>query len=240
VGISFVAGVLLGVALLHLMPHAALALKGDIDRTVGWTLGGLMLMFFVERFFSYHHHELPSEEADHAHGGRGHSHGKGRSSIPAWSWTGAAIGLGIHSLMDGVALAASTVQTTDHPQTLAGLGTFLGVALHKPFDAVAIAALMEQSGAPRRQRTIVNLLFSLLIPIGALTFRLAPAGLGGLEWTGYGLAFCSGTFLCIALSDLLPELQFHHHDRGKLSAALIAGLAIAWATGLVEGPGHGH
>jgi zinc and cadmium transporter len=33
--------------------------------------------------------------------------------------------------------------------------------------------------------------------------------------------------LCIASSDLLPELQFHSHDRFKLSVALLAGLSIA-------------
>ena len=42
------------------------------------------------------------------------------------------------------------------------------------------------------------------------------------------LAFSAGTFLCISLSDLLPELQFHRHDRIKLSAALLLGLALAW------------
>jgi len=44
---------------------------------------------------------------------------------------------------------------------------------------------------------------------------------------GCALAFCAGSFLCIASSDLLPELQFHSHDRLKLSIALIAGLTIA-------------
>ena len=42
--------------------------------------------------------------------------------------------------------------------------------------------------------------------------------------TSKTLAFSAGTFLCIALSDLLPELQFHAHDRWKLSAALLAGV----------------
>ena len=48
------------------------------------------------------------------------------------------------------------------------------------------------------------------------------------------LAFSAGTFLCIALSDLLPELQFHQHDRVKLSAALLAGIALAWGAARVE------
>jgi zinc and cadmium transporter len=48
------------------------------------------------------------------------------------------------------------------------------------------------------------------------------------------LAFSAGTFLCIALSDLLPELQFHEHDRWKLSVALLAGLALMALAGQIE------
>ncbi len=54
------------------------------------------------------------------------------------------------------------------------------------------------------------------------------------------LGFSAGTFLCISMSDLMPELQFHHHDRMKLSAALLAGLAIAWVVGIFESQGHEH
>ena len=57
---------------------------------------------------------------------------------------------------------------------------------------------------------------------------------------GTALAFSAGTFLCIAAADLLPELQFHSHDRVKLSAALLAGIALAVLFGALEGASHGH
>ena len=41
------------------------------------------------------------------------------------------------------------------------------------------------------------------------------------------------------MSDLLPELQFHRHDRIKLSMALLAGLLLAYLVGLME-PDHVH
>jgi zinc and cadmium transporter len=44
--------------------------------------------------------------------------------------------------------------------------------------------------------------------------------------------------LCIACADLLPELQFHSHDRLKLSVALAAGLAVAVLIGQFESSGH--
>src|SRR5258708_39341135 len=53
---SFVGGLMLGVALLHLLPHA-LAHQGSIDSVVGWTLGGLLTMFLLIRVFHVHAHE---------------------------------------------------------------------------------------------------------------------------------------------------------------------------------------
>src|SRR5437762_7681276 len=53
---SFVAGLMLGVALLHLIPHS-LAEQGSIDRLAGWTLGGLLTMFLLIRVFHVHAHE---------------------------------------------------------------------------------------------------------------------------------------------------------------------------------------
>ena len=46
-------------------------------------------------------------------------------------------------------------------------------------------------------------------------------------------------FVCIALSDLLPEVQFHAHDRVPLSLSLLVGLLLAWCIGFFE-PEHSH
>jgi zinc and cadmium transporter len=81
----------------------------------------------------------------------------------------------------------------------------------------------------------------LAIPVGIALFLL---GIGAESSTGpllaYSLAFSAGTFLCISLSDLLPELQFHDHDRGKLSVALLLGLALALGVGKLESLVHRH
>lgn len=57
---------------------------------------------------------------------------------------------------------------------------------------------------------------------------------------GCALGFCAGGFLCIACSDLLPELHFHAHDRLRLSLAWMAGLAVSILVGVFEGQGQGH
>src|SRR5438132_13194617 len=53
---SFVGGLMLGVALLHLLPHA-LAEQVSADRAAGWALGGLVTMFLLIRVFHVHAHE---------------------------------------------------------------------------------------------------------------------------------------------------------------------------------------
>ena len=259
--VSFVAGAMLGVGLLHLLPHEVGEL-GSVDRAVLWALFGFLAMFFVERFFAFHHHDVPVDHShegcdahdhdhdhDHAHS---HAHGHAHRHTPepaadlpvhAMSWWGAAIGMTLHSLADGVALAASIdSEWSPGAGMTAGLATFLVIFLHKPFDSLTIGTLMAAGGRSRRSRHLVNLLFALMIPVGALLFHVGFTQFdnGGRDVLGYALAFSAGTFICIATSDLLPELQFHSHDRIKLSAALLAGLAVSWVIGYFEHGGHGH
>jgi zinc and cadmium transporter len=74
-----------------------------------------------------------------------------------------------------------------------------------------------------------------MIPAGVGVYFLGQRWLAPVAAPGYtagALAFSAGTFLCISLSDLLPELQFHAHDRIALSAALLAGFGLMAVAGL--------
>jgi len=241
--ISFVSGVMLGVAILHLLPEAleyrAAWIEGhggeggplDVEAVVTpvawWLLGGFLAMFFVERFFCFHHHDAPDAE----HGGEacGHAH---KHEL---TWAGAAVGLTVHSLVAGVALAASVQAAEGSLTRAAGLGTFLAILLHKPFDSMTLGALMAVGRRSVLARHVVNGAFALVVPLGVVIFVTSDSGASGQEaLLSNALAFSAGTFLCISLSDLLPELQFHRHDRVKLSAALLLGLALAWGAKAIE------
>lgn len=257
VALSFVAGVMLGVGLLHLLPHA-IAETGSVDQVVGWMMVGFVAMFFLERVFHFHSHEAPGTVDEHAHCDHVHGHHHhhetpaeaqvdGHAPLPdahKLSWAGVAVGLSLHTLADGVALgAAATAEWhAGGGFMLAGLGTFLAIVLHKPFDAMAIGTLMAAGRWPVGARHLVNAIFALMIPLGVLAFFAGVTrwGADGHVFIGCALAFSAGTFLCISASDLLPELQFHRHDRFLLSVALLLGLALAWAIGLVESHGHDH
>lgn len=253
--LSLTAGVMLGVGLLHLLPHAFYELGHDIDMTAAWVLAGFFLMFLLERAFHGHaHHTADGDlatqaaghdhEEGHHHHDHAHAHAPHGATRPArWAWLGAFAGLSLHSLADGAALAASiNADATHGAGLLAGFATFLAVLLHKPFDAGIIATLMVNADATPRLRLIVNALYAAIVPMGAICF-LASLKLFGDhqgDLLGIALAMAAGAFLCIAAADLLPEVQFHSHDRVLLTVSLAIGLAIAWGITTMEQASHGH
>ena len=250
---SAVAGFMLGVALLQLLPHA---LSITEPSSVGiWMTAGLLAMFFLERLFAYHHHQAPGDPdgppvttdaemiahcdlapgdpIDHSHG-HGHEH--------KLTWSGAAIGLILHSIIAGIALAASMQAQRDGYAIAPGFAVFLVILLHKPFDSMTLMTLVVKAGYRRQVGHLINLAFALAVPLGAVLLLL---GLGSFETghhaaVGCAVAFAAGVFLCVSLADLLPELQFHRHDRVKLSAVLLVGLACAWFIARMEESTHAH
>lgn len=298
---SFVGGLMLGIAMFHLLPHAAHHLSST-DQAARWMMVGIVSTFLLIRMFHFHHHGplevSPSEAIEHFHLPHAHScehdhdhdHDREKSSVPSrsarsgsdavgesgpavphdpdrrqevrnsaanrgaqpgpscqhahqLSWVGIAAGLSLHTLIDGIALAASVQADSTHRvwMSLYGLGTFLAVMLHKPLDAVSITSLMAASGWPQRSRNMVNAGFAMMCPAGAILFLLGTTQLRGIEaeLVGNALAFSAGVFVCISLSDLLPEMEFHAHNRGRLSVALALGILLAFGITFLE-PAHLH
>ncbi|MBW3541897.1 MAG: ZIP family metal transporter [Planctomycetes bacterium] len=275
--VSLVGGLMLGIGLFHMLPHAVHQ-TGSIDRSAWWMMMGLLTMFFLLRTFHFHQHAAvdlplaagevlvaqfsPHVHADHPQHGHAHDHDHAAVSHPAMneaahacagvvahadcehthrlSWLGVAFGLGLHTFIDGVALAAGVAAASSAVDAgrLAGLGTFLAILFHKPLDAVSITTLMAAAGWSGRARAIVNVAFALMCPLGAAAFFVGLAAVSGGEAVvvGCALAYSAGVFLCIALGDLLPEIEFHSHNRLPLSLALVSGILLAWAIGFLEPP----
>src|SRR5690606_19138846 len=124
-----VGGLMLGVALLHLLPHSVME-QGSVDRAMLWASFGLLTMFLLIRVFHVHAHEHgdvsdvvgPAHGAHEAHGHAHHDHGHShahdhthhdhecdKQHAPTveqhnLSWLGLAFGLSLHTLIDGLAL----------------------------------------------------------------------------------------------------------------------------------------
>lgn len=273
--LSFVSGLMLGVALFVLLPHA-LEADGSIDRAMLAMMAGLLVMFGMLRAFHFHQHgpvatvpqttldcatqdgllildQTPHthdhdhgqhhHDHDHDHAGCGHSGHHHHDHDHKLSWLGVGIGLGVHTFLDGVMLAASVqADALLHAEGWLGFGAFLAIVLHKPLDSMAISSLMAVGGWSLGMRQLVNLAFASTLPLGAAVFALTVGQFDSHQGTivGLALAFSAGALLCIALADLLPEIQFHDHDRGVLSVLLIAGVITAYVAARVEHAGHDH
>jgi zinc and cadmium transporter len=243
---SLVSGLMLGVAFYHLLPHSVALVGGShgADTAVWWLMVGLIVMLLLLRVFHFHQHDFSSEEGsqhDHQHQHQHHNHNHSHEHerpVHGLSWIGLALGLAVHTLIDGVALGA--VMLAGGPVGgLIGIGVFLAIALHKPLDAMSIVTVMEAGGWSRQARTSANLVFALMCPLGALLFFFGVDVVADSRnhLVAAALAFSAGAFICIALSDLLPEVHFHSHDRVKLTLAFLLGIIVAYGIGSVEPAG---
>ena len=175
---SFVAGLMLGLACYHLLPHAIATFDdaAAVDRAVWWLMIGLLFMFVLLRTFHFHQHDHSTEEkrlhdvnapalaepdcSDH------------QRAVHPLSWVGMALGLSLHTLVDGIALGAA-IQVDTIEQASAGLfsiGVFAAIVLHKPLDAMSIATLISAGGWSSRVKWLVNVSFAAMCPLGAVLF----------------------------------------------------------------------
>ena len=269
IAISAVAGFILGIAVIMLLPSAMQS--AGTHQVVNWLIVGMLVMFFLERFFCFHHHDVEEANVDHASckeppsGSQAEKHQQGECGCEhhpedgseqisthahehKLTWSGAAVGLTLHSIIAGIALAAAMWADRGPSVFLPGLAVFLVIVLHKPFDSMTLGTLMAASGWSKGWRHVVNGLFALAVPLGSIFFLLGASGgkVHSSTFVGCALAFSAGVFLVVSLSDLLPEIQFHHHDRVVLTIALLCGLGLAYAVQIFghsrmhNGHDHGH
>ena len=208
---SVCGGLMLGISLFQMLPRSA-GVFGSRNESAVWTLAGLLTTYFLIRAFQFHQHE------------------PGQSPTQSTNWRGLAVGLGLYTLITGLSLAVSVEADAANGAWRLGFGTFAAIFLHKPLDAMTVAGAATGQNVAGGLRRLLNGSFALLCPVGVAIFfaflKQFPNHRMGL--LGCGLAFSAGVFLCVALADLLPELKFHAQDRITLSAALLAGLTLAY------------
>ena len=254
--LSASAGVMLGASFFHVMPDAIERIGVSNLSLFGWWMSlAVVGLFCIERFIAPHSHEIDGgghhdpaaavghHELEH----HGHEHAvatakEPRAAAPAVAGWMAVLGLTIHTFMNGFGLAGA-VRAGTHPAGpapdgfLPGFALFLAIVLHKPADALAISTVLTRKGVSRSRVMLVQYCFAAMVPVGAAAFLAAQHAIADRledQLTGAALAFSAGTFLFIALSDLLPEVQFHRHDRIPLFLALVLGVAFMGGIAYLE------
>jgi zinc transporter ZupT len=115
---------------------------------------------------------------------------------PAAGWL-AVLGLGVHTLFDGVAIAAGFMVSP-----ALGAVLFLAVVVHKIPEGFTIASIMLAGGYSPATAVGAGGALGVLTLGGALL-----TGLIAEHHVGYALALSAGVTIYIAASDLIPEVN---------------------------------
>jgi ZIP family zinc transporter/zinc and cadmium transporter len=136
----------------------------------------------------------------------------------------AVVGLGVHTLFDGVAIAAGFMIGP----TL-GMLLFLAVLLHKLPEGFAIASIMLATGRSRGAALAAGSVLGGLTFLGALLTSVLAQ-----NHVGYALALSAGVTIYVAASDLIPEVN--REGGPALAWTVFGGLVLFaladWALGL--------
>lgn len=128
------------------------------------------------------------------------------------------LGDGLHNLTDGMAIGAAFGM-----DPVTGMATAFAVLCHELPHELGDFALLLQTGVSIRRAIFLNIVSSVLSVIGMIV-GLVVAGVhtGFVRWIYAGTA---GTFLYIALADLVPELGRNEMDKTfKNSMLQISGI----------------
>ncbi len=213
--VSLSAGVLLGTALLHILPEAFESEAGA-QALFATLLGGLLFFFLLEKAELYrhgHHHEGDDPHHHHHHGFDAEQAGRGGWSV--------LLGDSIHNFCDGIIIAAAFL--TD--PTL-GVVTALAIIAHEIPQEVGDFIVLLNAGFTRAKALLFNALSGLAAVLGGVIgyYVVGP-------WESlfpYLLVVAASSFVYVAVADLLPQLQRRLPARETLAQIgwIIAGLAL--------------
>ena len=216
--VSLSAGLLLGTALLLVLPEAFESQAGPQALFVTLLLG-LLFFFLLEKTELYrhdHHHEGDDPHHDHHHGFDAEQAGRGGWSV--------LVGDSIHNFCDGVIIAAAFLADTQ-----LGMVTAAAVIAHEIPQEVGDYVVLLNAGFTRARALLYNALSGLAAVVGGVAgyFVVGP-------WEGlfpYLLVVAASSFIYVAVADLLPQLQRRLPMRQTLAqiAWIACGLGLAFA-----------
>lgn len=227
-----------------------------------WHIGlpltlGFALMFLISRITPHTHHHTHVQIPEFSATTALNSANSSTSSVPSSTQQkriSATLGLVIHAAADGIAMGSASASG----QSSLELAVFFAILLHKAPSAFGLASFLLKEGLSRKTIRTHLLVFSLSAPIAALLTHsilsfsdIDPTTMS--KSTGILLLFSAGTFLYVAMVDILPEImnststlyssEFHLDDApqagGKMSPTQVIvfmiGMCLPWVLSLISG-----
>ncbi len=190
--VSLSTGVLLGTALLHVLPEAFES--GRPPQGLFLTLlAGLMFFFLLEKAELYrhgHHHE---------HDDHHHHHGFDKEQAGRGGWS-VLVGDSIHNFCDGVLIAAAFLA---NPHL--GMVTAAAIIAHEIPQEVGDYIVLLNAGFSRTRALVYNMISGMAAVVGGvLGYVLIEPWQAYLP---YMMVVAASSFVYVAVADLIPQLQ---------------------------------
>ena len=186
--IALAAGVLLGNVFLHMLPEIMEMIQDspyNPNEISFWVLAAIIFLFLAEQFLHWHHCH-----SHHCEDGHNHKDLAGVNIL---------IGDGLHNLVDGMVIAASFAVDNS-----VGWMATLAIALHEIPQEIGDYSLLLHSGFSKAKALFWNFISGLVALVGAIvTFFYSQIA----EHEIVLIALATGSFLYIAMSDIMPHLQ---------------------------------
>lgn len=214
--LAFAAGVMLGAAFFQMLPES---MRGGDFSPLALVPIGFVVLFLLERYVLVHACEEPPDCKEHGHG---------HSALGLTAF----LGMSAHTLFDGVALASSVAEGVAIPALVA-------ITAHKIPSSLSLASILRTDGRSRRNTLAYITAFALMVPLGAGAYYALNSVIHFEGFSRKALAFSAGTFLYIAVSDLLPHVNRHGKD-GRLKHIVALSLGLATMFGVGQLLPHGH
>ncbi|MFY0580246.1 ZIP family metal transporter [Cystobacter fuscus] len=214
--LAFAAGVMFGAAFFHMLPEAYV---GGGFWAFALVPAGFVFLMVLERYVLTHACEEPADCKEHVHG-----HTLGLTAF---------LGLSTHTLFDGIALGSAVKEGV-------GLMALMAITSHKVPSSLSLASILKAEGKSTSRILTFAMLYGLMVPLGAVLYFAFDAVLRFESLAPRALAFSAGTFLYVAVTDLLPHVNRHGKDnKARNLVALMLGLVLMLALARVaEFPGH--
>jgi zinc transporter ZupT len=206
--VALAAGVFLGAVFLHLLPELAEARpSAGVTSLVPISI---VTLFAIERLLFRGANGDEVQDSGRNRGSRGPHDVLGHATL---------FGLAVHSLAGGFGLAVGGATPALQ------LAIFLSILGHKTAEAFSLSTVLLLAGQSARKVAARVGFLALMTPLGCLIGILSLAALPAGSPLA-PMAIATGTFLYVALMDILPEVLHKRQDLGWKVLLMLAGLAL--------------
>lgn len=206
-GNAFAGGVFLGAGLIHLLPDGSEKLASVVDYPLAGLLAtlGLALLALIDRVL-FADHGLDESAPD---------------GTRAYPYVLTVI-LSVHSIIAGTSLGLETHLSTS-------VVILLAILFHKGSAAFALMVSLHGGGVGEKRQKLILSVFVLMTPLGLVLGTVASAVLNSNTATfleGAFDALAAGTFIYVAVLDIIDEELAKPEDKSVKFALIVAGVAF--------------